>query len=444
VTRSLFWKFTLVFLVVGLTITLVVAVFMQLTGPGQLRRLVVDQQRTQFLSQLVSYYEAHGSWQGVDQGVRPQGGPGSPGSNFGLADSQGRVVIPMMPGMPLGAVAPPVALRAGEAVKVNGSVVGTILSPPQPPGLGPDEMAYLQRTALALLLASGGALLIALVLGAALARTLTGPLRALTQAAREMAGGKLDQEVRVQSKDEIGDLAVAFNQMSRAVARANLARRQMTADVAHELRTPLTVIAGYVESMRDGVLPPTAERLSVIYQEIEHLQHLVGDLRTLTQADANNLRLNREPVSPGALVQQVRQAFEHQAAQKGVTLLTRVAPDLSPVALDEDRMAQVLDNLVSNALRYTPSDGQVEIAARNENGRLVLTVHDTGPGISAADLPFVFDRFYRADKSRSQESGESGLGLAIAKALVEAHGGGIEVQSAPGNGTTFLINLPAS
>ena len=441
-SRSLSRKLTLAFLLVGLTITLLVAVFIRLTTPAQLGRLIVDQRRTQFLTTLVTYYEANGSWQGVGQEVGQEGGPGSPAPIFGLADSQGRVVIPLMPRFPAGSTAPGDALAQGEAVKVNGKVVGTILSPPHPPGLTPDETAYLQRTDLALLLASSGALLIALILGALLARNLTRPLRALTRAAHQMAGGKLDQEVRVQSRDEIGELAAAFNQMSRAVARANTARRQMTADVAHELRTPLTVIAGYIESMREGVLAPTPERLSVIYQEIEHLQRLVGDLRTLSQADANNLKLNKELVSPQALLQQIHRAFEHQAVQKGVSLV--VSPDAGPpsITVDEDRMAQVLDNLVSNALRFTPAGGRIELAATSQNGQVLLTVHDSGPGISPEDLPFIFDRLYRGDKSRSQETGESGLGLAIAKALVEAHGGRIDVESTPGNGTTFLIHLP--
>jgi len=276
-----------------------------------------------------------------------------------------------------------------------------------------------------------------------LARTLTRPLRALTQATHRMAGGELEQEVLVKSGDEIGELAAAFNQMSREVARANKARRQMTADVAHELRTPLTVIAGYIESMRDGVLAPTPERLSVIYAEIEHLQHLVGDLRTLTQADAGQLKLNRQPISPQELLRQAFAAFEYQAAQKGVSLEMQLNGALPAITIDESRIAQVLGNLLSNALRYTPSGGRVTLAAAAPDGdRVTLTVQDTGPGIAPEDLPFIFNRFYRADKSRAEENGESGLGLAISKALVEAHGGQIEAQSALEKGMTFVIHLP--
>jgi signal transduction histidine kinase len=231
--------------------------------------------------------------------------------------------------------------------------------------------------------------------------------------------------------------------MSQALARANQARRQMTADVAHELRTPLTVIAGYIESMRDGVLPPTPQRMAVIYAEIEHLQHLVGDLRTLSQADAGELKLNRQPVEPAELLRQTAAAFEHQAAQKGVRL--EVAADGAEPAVvwaDELRLAQVLDNLLSNALRHTPAGGQVRLGLTRQPSAVTLTVQDTGPGIPPEDLPRVFERFYRADRSRS-EDGASGLGLAIAKALVEAHGGSLEARSTLGQGSTFSMRLPA-
>jgi signal transduction histidine kinase len=362
---------------------------------------------------------------------------------FGLVDSNGVVISPVQ-NFQLGDHVSAAALAAGEAVEINGQVVGTILTANLPPGLTQEESAYLQRTNTALLLASLGAVAVALVVGILLARTLTHPLQALTQATERMAGGALEQEVAVRSTDEIGALARAFNQMSREVATANKVRRQMTADVAHELRTPLTVISGYVESMRDGVVAPTPERLSVIYSEIEHLQHLVGDLRTLSQADSGELKLHRGLVAPRDLLQQTYTAFEHQAGQQGVRLALQDAPATPPVNVDEVRLTQVLSNLVSNALRYTPKGGQVTLSAEPDAGNVTLTVADTGPGIAAAHLPYIFNRFYRADASRSTETGESGLGLAIVKALVEAHGGTIEARSDLGHGTTFAIHLPAA
>jgi signal transduction histidine kinase len=461
--RSLTWKLTLAFLLVAITVALLVAVAIRLTGSGNFDRFLVEQGRNDFQANLVSYYQTRGSWEGVeeyieqqyDQPPSPPGnvsgfGGGNPPPNFrrerhhlfGLVDAQGTVVLPLLPAFPTGTRVSQNVLARGEPVQVNGQVVGTILTATRPTGLSPEEMAFLRRTDTALLLAAGGAILVALLVGLVLARTLTRPLNALTEATHRMAGGELEQEVAVKSADEIGELAAAFNRMSREVARAHSVRRQMTADVAHELRTPLTVIAGYIESMRDGVLLPTPERLSVIYTEIEHLQNLVSDLRTLTQADAGELKLNKQWINSGELLQQAHAIFEHQAAQKGVNLGVIVTEGLPPVEVDEARLAQVMGNLLSNALRYTPAGGRIELGTALDGGRVTLTVRDTGQGIAPEDLPFVFDRFYRADKSRADENGESGLGLAIVKALVEAHGGTIEAESVVGSGTTFLIHLP--
>jgi signal transduction histidine kinase len=469
--RSLARKLTLAFLLVALMVALLVAVFLRLNSANQLNQLVVEQQRSQFETTLVNYYTANGSWQGVwnyiqqtRHGPPPlatgqptpgpgygytDGGPGPAGfgpdrhSMFGLVDSQGQVIIPLMPGYPVGAQVSATAMAQGATVQVNNQVVGTILTAPLPPGLTPEETAYLERTNSALLLASGGAVLVAVLVGVLLARTLTRPLQALTEATHRMAAGELEQAVAVNSTDEIGELARAFNRMSRELARANLARRQMTADIAHELRTPLSVVAGYIESMADGVLAPTPERLALIQAEIVHLQQLVSDLRTLTQADAGQLPLDKQTVFPRDVLQRARSAFEHQAARQGVTLDLNVDDATPAMAVDETRLAQVLDNLLSNALRYTPAGGRISLGAQANGSALTLSVQDTGQGIAPADLPFVFNRLYRADRSRSAGGGETGLGLAIVKALVEAHGGTIEVKSELGRGTTFLIQLPA-
>ena len=235
---------------------------------------------------------------------------------------------------------------------------------PQRPSFNPAEDLFLQRTNQALVLAIVGALLIALTIGILLARTLTRPLQALTKAAQGIAEGNLDQQVTVTSKDEIGQLGLAFNRMSQEVARVNLLRRQMTADIAHDLRTPLTVIAGYIESMRDGVLKPTPQRLDIIYSEIERLQHLVTDLRMLSQVDAGELPLHPQKILPSQILARSAELFHHHAEQQGVTL--QVEPDgLAPeIFVDEARIMQVMDNLVSNALRYTPEGGKIILSAK--------------------------------------------------------------------------------
>ncbi len=461
---SLRRKLTLAFLLVALTVALLVAVSLRAFSAGSLDRLIVEQQRGELQSALATYYEATGSWEGVasslgrsapppnnrrelEAGADWEGPEHAPRRNrrelFGVVDVSGTVVVPLLPDYPLGARVPAEVLAQGQPILVDGQRVGTILTATEAPGLNPEEAAYLQRTTVALLVASAGAVLVALLVGMPLAGTLTRPLRALTEAAHRMAGGELEQAVPVKSSDEIGELAAAFNRMSREIARAHQARKQMTADVAHELRTPLTVIAGHIEAMRDGVLPATPERLSVIYAEIEQLQHLVGDLRTLTQADAGELKLNLTPLPPGELLDQARATFEPQAGQKGVALEIQVEARLPAVRVDEIRMTQVLENLISNALRYTPAGGRITLSAAAQGDQVRLSVEDTGPGIPPEHLPHVFDRFYRADESRSGDDGESGLGLAIAKAIVEAHGGALTAENRTGGGARFSLTLPA-
>jgi signal transduction histidine kinase len=335
------------------------------------------------------------------------------------------VVVPMPPDLRLGQRVPTQLLAQSQRIEVNGVFIGTILSPPLPPGLTPQEQAYLDRTNQALTLAALGAALLALVVGFLLARTLTRPLRALTLATEKMAGGDLNQQV------------------SREVARANQLRKQMTADIAHDLRTPLTVIAGYVESMRDGDLAPTPERLDTIYAEIERLQRLVSDLRLLAHTDAGELRLNLQSLRPKELLESAAASFKLSAEQKGITLTVDVSDDLPLIQADESRMNRVLANLISNALRHTPSGGSVSILATRRDKNILLTIADTGEGIPPADLPHIFDRFYRADKSRADADGpSSGLGLAIAKALVEAHGGRIWAESEKRKGTRMRVELP--
>lgn len=475
---SIVWKLVLAFLLVALTAVGIVSFAIRLTSVDRLTELILDQQRSTLQTALENYYTTTGSWKGIEenwiqiqfrsysgtlsvtdfnkgqaaQTPFPQGGNNPPfpsrqgerdrRSLFGLADAQGNVIIANNPDYPAGSTASPEELQYGTAITVRGKKVGTILVARIPPRFNPEENLYLQRNNTALLYAAIGATLIALVIGVILAATLVRPLQALTQASKNIAQGQLEQQVKVNSKDEIGQLAEAFNRMSQEVARVNQQRKQMTADIAHDLRTPLTVIAGYVESMQDGVLRPTPERFALIYTEIERLQNLVDDLKMLSQVDAGELPLHPMPIAPQTLLEHAAAPFEHRAEQQNITLSIAAEPSLPELNVDEGRMMQVFGNLIINALRYTPSGGEIALSAAKKDGGVVLAVQDNGSGIAEEELPFIFDRFHRADKSRHSDSGESGLGLAIVKALVEAHHGTVRAHSMHGEGTRIEFTLP--
>jgi signal transduction histidine kinase len=273
------------------------------------------------------------------------------------------------------------------------------------------------------------------------------PLGRLTQAARTMASGDLSVRVGNFGIREVNELGEAFNSMAASISEADRQRRQLTADVAHELRTPLSIIRGRLEGLQDGVYSANPEQLSILLDETSQLERLIEDLRLLALADAGQLPLYHTHVHPIQLLRDVERSFSQQAAECGVSLKVSKCEGLPEMRADPQRLAQVLDNLVMNALRYTPAGGTVEVRAwtdgRNGTAPYVdFAVADTGIGIAAEEVPYIFDRFYRADRARSRSSGGAGLGLAISKRIVEAHGGQIWAQSAPGEGTTVVCRLP--
>jgi signal transduction histidine kinase len=327
---------------------------------------------------------------------------------------------------------------------VDGEVAGWLIATSEGFGRNPAETLFLNNINRMLMFGAIGALVVSLLLGIFLARTLTRPIREITTATRAVADGDLDQKVPVRSKDELGELATSFNLMSTKLAQSINLRRQMTADIAHELRTPISVILGHTEAMYDGVLPPSEETFDIIRDETLRLERMVDDLRTLSRADAGELALTYDLVSVQELVDQAIKAYRPQARKKDIELSVEASSDLPELNIDPDRMAQVLSNLLSNALRYTPEGGDITVSTKQTVGEVEIRVHDSGPGIDPEDLPYIFDRFYRTDKSRQRESGGSGLGLAIAKSIVEEHGGRILAESEPGEGTTIVIALPTS
>lgn len=276
-------------------------------------------------------------------------------------------------------------------------------------------------------------------------RRILGPVEALTAAARRMEQGDLSQRVEVRARDEIAQLAGAFNAMAAGLERLEHLRRHMVTDVAHELRTPLTNIRGYLEALRDGVAEPEPAMIESLHEEALLLNRLIDDLQDLALAEAGQLRLRRRPTNLGAVAAQVLAAARPRLEAKGVACQIDLPDDLPVVDADPERLGQVLRNLLDNALTHTPEGGQITLSAERVSApepALLVGVSDTGCGIPSADLPNIFERFYRADPSRARATGGAGLGLTIVRRLVEAHGGRAWAESSPGAGATLRFTLP--
>ena len=473
--------FSLVVLIaVGAIATLVLR-----TTDTQFRRYIThsDMQASgSGLQQLITYYDSTGSWDGIERildratfvGQLPPEIPGftsSPypypysyprlGRSFAaapgavdviLADKRGRVVYDST-GEATGDRLPSAdRSQALPIARDDGEVIGYLLLslPGGDDRLGELELRYLDRMRNILFTGAALAVGVALIMGFVLSRSLTAPLQRLAAAARAVATGDLGQRVRVEGSEEMVEVARAFNDMTLALGESERQRRNMVADVAHELRSPLTVLQGNLRAMLDGVYDLDVAEISSLYDETRLLSRLVDDLRDLALADAGQLRLALRPVDLGSLIRNATDTLASAAEGQGVTLTDRLDGDLPPVQADADRLSQVLRNLLINALRHTPSGGSVTVtAARNGGGGVEVAVSDTGEGIAPEDLGRVFERFWRSDPARTRTGGlgrmgSTGLGLSVAQSLVEAHGGRIWVESAPGRGSTFRFTVPAA
>lgn len=269
------------------------------------------------------------------------------------------------------------------------------------------------------------------------------PVRHLRDAAGLLDLRDLSKRVPVESEDEIGELARTFNRMCDRLEAEDRSRRQLLADTAHELRHPLAVMQGHLDLLLDGKEEPSVEAILPLQDEVTRLTRLVGDLRDLSLAEVGQLSLRMCPVDVGEQVERLMMNLEPVAQAKEIQLVAEVAEGLPIISGDPDRIRQVILNLLTNALQYTPSGGQVIIGVSEAAGEVRVQVVDTGPGIDPENLPHVFDRFYRGDKSRARGTGGSGLGLAIVRSITELHGGRVEVQSSRGSGTSFVVHLPA-
>lgn len=290
-----------------------------------------------------------------------------------------------------------------------------------------------------LIWASLAALVLAFILSFLLTRRVLRPLSQMTAITKEVAAGNFSLRADVTTSDEVGQLGIAFNHMADRLGQIEQLRKTMVADVAHELRTPLTNLRGYLEALNDGVIPPLPETLQMLQQENLRLVHLVDNLQQLARADAAKVYLQREEIVLTNLVNQMVELHHLNFRKKGIRVETSWLDEGTRVAVDRDKLLQAMQNLLDNCCKYTPENGRVNIAVKRVPAGVKVDFNNSGPGIAPGDLPFIFERFFRADRSRSRDAGGAGIGLAITKELIEAHGGTIGATSRPGDTHIWFI-----
>jgi two-component system OmpR family sensor kinase/two-component system sensor histidine kinase BaeS len=463
--NKLWLRLTLAFGLVAAVAIIVVAALGNYQVSTQFRHFVNNSQMMSNLGPaLTQYYAQNGTWTGVEtifsntRGTGTgRGMGGGRGMRYGapklaLADATGRVVYAET-GANVSTQLNQAEIAGAVPLEWRGQTIGYLTmdrSPGQIMMTGPAQnfLDQINHLLLQAGLIAGG---LAVLMGVLIARGLAAPLGRLATAARRISRGELDQRVPIKGADEVADVAQAFNEMATNLQQAETQRRNLVADVAHELRTPLSVMQGNLRAILDDVYPLEKAEIAAIYDETLVLNRLISDLRELAQAEAGQLGLNIQPTKLHPLVEGAADLFVELAREKEVNLETTLPDHLPPVQADPDRVRQVLHNLLTNALRHTPAGGRITIqvdppAEEDATTFVQVTVSDTGPGIPAKDLPHVFDRFWRADKSRSREYGGSGLGLAIARQLVEAQGGqiGVESDGVPDQGSRFWFTLPVA
>jgi signal transduction histidine kinase len=413
---------------------------------SQFEERVEDMRLGRIEGELSRYYYQEGSWEGIQPFVEQWGN--IHGQRIILTDNQGTVIADSqgeLLGEPYQADAP------GRVVSFlwGGDAIGTLYTSPETlpraslaPPLPSAPVLYLT---IGRFFIWGGlvAVAIAVVLAFFLSRRTLTPVKALTSAAERLGRGDFSQRVQIKDKGELGELAQTFNSMAGDLEHAEKLRQNMVADVAHELRTPLSNIQGYLEALRDGVMKPDKETIRSLYDEASLLSRLVDDLQELSLAEAGELKLVLRAEDIGGLIRQAVAAVEAQKKAKGLSLAVEL-PELPPVNIDSRRIGEVLRNLLENAVAHTGKGDTITVTARQLDRLVEISVTDSGEGIPAKELPNIFERFYRVDKSRARATGGSGLGLTIARRLVEAHGGRIEVQSEPGKGSRFAFTVPVA
>lgn len=401
---------------------------------------------------LEHYYEETGSWKNVQQlyfNSKPAMGPGKgmmrgmamnmPMANADLLllDRKG-IVIGDTAGTRIGAKGINFSGKT-QVLVINGEKRGTLVLYQNK--IQNLEEEFIHSSNLAIVISSIIASAMAVMFSVWIARKITNPLKNLVMGTKRIANGDKLDAVNIPTNDEFHELGEAFNDMSHKLSRNEEVRQALVADVAHELRTPLAILQGKLESIQEGVIDPTEEVILEITDEVYRLNRLVSDLQQLSLAEAGKLPLHKQLVNLKPFIERICSNLQWLADEKEITLQHDRIPDECWQQIDVDRMTQVIVNLIGNALRHTPEQGLVEITAQEIGNSLSLNISDNGPGIPKDALPFIFNRFYKRDQSRSRTEGGTGLGLSISKGFVEAHGGTITVESEVNKGTIFTVTL---
>lgn len=447
-------QLAIAFMLVILVTVLAATLLAQVQVTTHVRTYAQQERQFRMAETLSEYYARAGSWEGVASLLQQTGGGGhggGPGYGWQMGMGMGMGSPPMVLTTPAGEV---IASNRDDSstlpadtrtvpIEVDGKVVGVLHMVPQgraateelTPGMEQMLAAMTSSLWLAVALATTAGMMLSVLL----ARRIAAPLGQMAQAAHRIAAGDLQQQVVPTGGAEITEVAVAFNQMSTSLQQAEQARRNLLADVAHELRTPISVLQGNLGAMLDDVYPMSHEEIATLYDEVLLLNRLVTDVHDLAQAEVGQLRVDCQPTDVAALATRLTTLFAEVGAAQDVTVQATGPATLPPVAADAARVQQVISNLLTNALRHTPTGGQVTVQATEQDNTLLVTVSDNGSGIAAEDVPHVFDRYWRAAPGSGHSSG---LGLAIARQLVLAHGGDIGVESEPGKGSRFWFTLP--
>jgi len=389
-------------------------------------------------------YEKNG-WEGIDTIFMPGAGRGRGQGGMGMRRQfADRIIVTDRDGIvvfdSLGRYSGQYYVEQSDAgsipIIVNGEKVGVLIAPTSK---GKLEENFIASIRIANIKAGMLATILALTVGIYFSRRISKPLVVLSEAAQKIAGRELSHRVPIYTKDEIGEVGGAFNKMAESLEHNELLRKNLIADVAHELRTPLSILRGNLELLQEDVIKPSPEVFASLHEESIRISRLVDDLQNLSHADAGEIKFDFSIEDLAQIVRTVVLELSQEAAKKNIEISVQSTEPVH-VLIDRYRIGQVLYNLISNAIRYT-EQGRIQIIVTNISGYIQVEIHDNGPGIEEEHLPFLFDRFYRVEKSRNRISGGSGLGLAIAKSFVEAHGGRIWVESRIGEGSKFIFSL---